>query len=109
LCCAAHDICGKQLNVNDVIVFRGEAIPTEDGELEYVVKAYLVRAGSQLCHVGFLPRRLLKMRAQYENKLASVVEDLRASENSQKRRRSERNRGIVRCLLLSAIEEHFRS
>ncbi|KAG3023969.1 hypothetical protein PC120_g7285 [Phytophthora cactorum] len=110
--CASHEICGQHLKLDDVFVFRAEVECSNDedisGDLDIVVKAYVLRSGSQACHVGFLPRRLLQMRDKYANKMATVVEDLRKSDNSQKRRRSERNRGIVRCLMLSDIEEQFR-
>ncbi|KAG1709585.1 hypothetical protein DVH05_020235 [Phytophthora capsici] len=111
--CGTHDICGQHLKVDDTIVFRAEVVCVDEGDingdLEYILKAYVIRGGSQACHVGFLPRRLLRKRAVYNNKMATVVEDLRTSENSQKRRRSERSMGIVRCLLLSDVEEHFRA
>ncbi|KAE9246626.1 hypothetical protein PF001_g24608 [Phytophthora fragariae] len=92
--CTVHDVCGKHLKIDDAIVFRGEAVMADNGDVEYAVKAYVIRLGAQLCHVGFLPRRLLRQRTAYENKMATVVEDLRKSDNSQKRRRSERNKGI---------------
>lgn len=107
--CATHDVCGQYLKVDDVLVFRGEVITAEGGEVEYVLKAYVIRSGSQACHVGYLPRRLLRLSAAYENKMTTVVEDLRKSDNSQRRRRSERNKGIVRCLMLTDVEEHFRA
>jgi hypothetical protein len=88
-------------------LFLGEAIIDEDDQLEYVVKAFVIRSGAQTCHVGFLPRRLLRMKAAYEKKMATAVEDLRKSEHSKTRRRSERNIGIVRCLMLTDIEQHF--
>ncbi|KAG1696070.1 hypothetical protein DVH05_019055 [Phytophthora capsici] len=93
--CTAHEICGQHLRVDDVIVFRSEVACVDegrcDGDLEYVVKAYVLRDGSPTCHVGFLPRRFLKARESYNNKMATVVEDLRVSDNSQKRRRSEQH------------------
>ncbi|KAE9179388.1 hypothetical protein PF002_g27828 [Phytophthora fragariae] len=71
--CTVHDVCGKHLKIDDAIVFRGEAVMADNGDVEYAVKA---------------------QRTAYENKMATVVEDLRKSDNSQKRRRSERNKGI---------------
>ena len=105
--CVSHEICGNHVHVGDVIVFRWEVVPIEE-DMEEVVKAYLIRDGSQTCHIGFLPRRLLKQKGKFVNKMAIVVEDLRTSENSQKRRRSHRNMGIVYCTMLDAIEEQFR-
>ncbi|KAE9293091.1 hypothetical protein PR003_g24591, partial [Phytophthora rubi] len=84
--CTTHEICGTELKVDDVIVFRAEVVAVEGEGLEHVVKAHVVRLGAQLCHVGFLPRRLLRMKDAYANRMAIVVEDLRKSDNSQKRR-----------------------
>ena len=106
--CTTHAICGSHVQLNDVLVFRDQVEAEEGGELVHVVKAYTVRDGSQLCHVGYLPRRLLSQRAKYVNKFATVVEDLRISSNAQKRRRSERAGGILRCMLLCDIEHQFR-
>jgi len=68
----------------------------------------VIRDGSQACHVGFLPRRLVKQKDKFMNKMAIVVEDLRESDNTQKRRRSHRNVGAVVCRMLDEIEEQFR-
>lgn len=97
--CTSHEVCGTHIRLDDLIIFRWEVVPIE-GDLEEVVKAYLIRDGTQGCHIGFLPRRLLKQKDKYVNKMATIVEDLRCSENAQKRRRSNRNKGIVYCTML---------
>jgi len=50
---------------------------------EEVIKAYVIRDGSQACHAGFLPRRFSEAK-RYMNKMAIVIEDLRESDNTQK-------------------------
>jgi len=41
------------------------------------------------------------------NKIEIVIEDLRESDNIQKRRRSHRNVEVVVCRILDEIEEQF--
>jgi len=105
--CASHVVCGTHLKVGDVVIFRWAVIPFND-EAEEVIEVYVIRDGSQACHVGFLPRRLVKQKEKFMNKMAIVIEDLRVSENIQKRRRSHRNVGAVVCRMLDEIEEQFR-
>ena len=104
--CASHIVCGTHLHTGDVIIFRWAVIPIND-EAEEVIKAFVIRDGSQACHVGFLPRRLIKQKEKFLNKMAIVVEDLRESDNLQKQRRSHRNVGVVVCRMLAEIEEQF--
>lgn len=105
--CISHEVCGKYVQTGDILVFRWEAVPIEN-EIEEVIKAYVIRDGSQECHIGYLPRHLLHQKDKYKNKMAVVIEDLRLSTNFQRRRRSERNKGILYCNMLDAIEEQFR-
>ncbi|ETN01128.1 hypothetical protein F441_18609 [Phytophthora nicotianae CJ01A1] len=78
--CVAHEACGKHVKVGDVLLFREEVDDQGDNRLGYCLKAYLIRDGSQTCHVGYLPRRLLIQRAAFNRQFATVVEDLRHSE-----------------------------
>ena len=90
------------------IVFRWQVVSAENDELEEVIKAFIIRDGSQECHVGYLSKRLLVQKEKFKNKMAVVLEDLRSSNNAQKRRRSLRHKGIVICRMLDEIEEQFR-
>jgi hypothetical protein len=105
--CISHEVCGKFVQVGDILVLRWEVIPIGD-DIEEVIKAHVIRDGSQECHIGYLPRHLLRQKERYKNKMAVVIEDLRLSTNFQRRRRSERNKGILYCNMLDAIEEQFR-
>jgi hypothetical protein len=40
-------------HVGDFLVFRWEVIMAADGSVDDAVKAFLIRDGAQLCHVGF--------------------------------------------------------
>jgi hypothetical protein len=99
--CCSHDACGFSVDVNDIIVLRDEVVE-QDGVLEEVVKAFVVREGAPTCHVGFLPRRCLRAKDKYLNKYYTVVQDLRCSESVTDRRRSKEHYGIVKCLALNA-------
>jgi hypothetical protein len=106
--CLNHDVCGSQIQIGDILVFRWKVIPTDNDEIEEVIKAFIIKDGSQECHVGYLPKRLLIQKEKFKNKMAVVLEDLRSSNNAQKRRRSLRHKGIVVCRMLDEIEQQFR-
>jgi hypothetical protein len=105
--CFCHEICGKHITVDNVVVFRWEVIPINN-KPEETIKAYLIKDGTQLCHIGFLPRKLLKDKEKYMNKMAIIVEDLRESDDPNDRRNSFRNMGVLKSRMLEDIEEQFR-
>ena len=51
--CAYHVVCGTNLHIGNVLIFRWAVIPIND-EAEEVIKAFVIRDGSQACYVGFL-------------------------------------------------------
>ena len=106
--CLNHDVCGTQIQVGDIFIFRWAVVPVEN-EIEEVIKVFIIRDVSQECHIGYLPRRLLIQKDNFKNKMAVVLEDLRRSNNAQKRRKSLRHKGIVVCRMLDEIEEQFRA
>lgn len=83
-------------------------VKLEEDRLVTVVKVYKMVDGTQQCAVGFLPKALLRTKELYVNKVLLVVEDLRGSDNTMIKKQNYRFRGIVKCKLLEAIEEHFR-
>ncbi|KAF0707579.1 hypothetical protein AaE_013542 [Aphanomyces astaci] len=107
--CPAHEVCGDSLAVNDVVVFRYEVMRLNADGLEETLKVYKIIGAEQLCHVGFLPRRLVNTKAKYANKFAIVVEDYRVDNSASKRNRSNRCLGLVRAVLMDHIEEYNRS
>jgi len=104
---ASHIICGTHLKVGDVLIFRWAVILIND-KAEEVIEVYVIRDRSQARHVGFLSRKLVKQKEKYMNKMAIVIEDLRVSDEPQKRRRSHRNVRVVVCRMLDEIKEQFR-
>ncbi|ETV87427.1 hypothetical protein H257_01009 [Aphanomyces astaci] len=56
-------------------------------EIEYAIKAFRLVEAEVRCHVGFLPRQLIKHKEKYNNKTAIVVEDYRNSPSKAKRDR----------------------
>lgn len=94
--CDAHDVCGHQVSVGSALIFRKSVCKIENVE-EIAVKAYLYLDGAQSCHIGFLPRYLKHEWDLFYDKIGSVLEDHRISENFQQRRRSQRMCGIVKC------------
>ncbi|KAH9181678.1 hypothetical protein AeNC1_016346, partial [Aphanomyces euteiches] len=58
-------------------VFRWEGISNAADHLEEVAKVYRVVGAEQTCHVGFLPKRLLRRKEEINNKMAVVLEDYR--------------------------------
>jgi len=116
--CATHEVCGHFLDLGMLLFLVKEVqendhprestveIPQEQPHshhLQVVVKAYRIAPdGKPMCHVGFLPRRLLRgdHYKLYVDRFVVVKEDLRLSENSHARKRSHWNCGIVRCKLL---------
>ena len=77
--CFFHEVYDKHIQVDNVIVFCWEVISIHD-KLEETINVYVIRDGTQPCHIGFLPEKLLKNKMTYINKIAIVVYDLRKSE-----------------------------
>jgi hypothetical protein len=81
----------------------------DSGELESCVQVHKLAADGHICcHVGYLPRRLVKASRdkvdgekdggkRYDGMWLKVIQDLRLSDNSAERSRSHRNYGIVYC------------
>ncbi|ETV70128.1 hypothetical protein H257_14288 [Aphanomyces astaci] len=107
--CTSHEVCGNSLSVDDVVVFRCEVVWGHGDQLQEAIKVYKIVGVEQLCHIGFLPRRLLTCKTKFANKLAVVVEDYRVALSVSKRNRSDRCHGIVKAVLMEHVEEYNRS
>lgn len=105
--CVQHSVCGHFVTKDDMLYCKW-AIQTFEGEAETCVQVFKLAADGQIgCHVGYLPRRLVKASRDedgkkdggksYDGTWLKVVADLRLSDNSSERARSHRNCGIVYC------------
>lgn len=105
--CEQHLICGQFISKSDFLYCKW-AVQKIDGEDEAVVKVFkLASDGHVGCHVGYLPRRLIKASRdesgkkdagqKYDGIWLKIVSDLRLSNNSSERARSHRNMGMLHC------------
>jgi hypothetical protein len=107
--CERHDVCGHFVKGDDYL-FCKWAVQKFDSDLaESCVQVFKLAAdGHAGCHVGYLPRRLVKASRNkdnnqkdggksYDGVWLKVVADLRLSDNSAERSRSHRNFGMVYC------------
>lgn len=108
--CTQHSICGHFVVVDDKLYCKW-AVQSFNDEIdapEACVQVYKLAVDGNIgCHVGYLPRRLVKASRNkkgerdggksYEGTWLKVVKDLRLSENSSERSRSYRNCGILYC------------
>ena len=97
--CIEHYVCGEDVSVDDVLIFRKGTVLIE-GAWESCVKVFKIRNGQQSCHVGFLPRYLRHSWFRYHDKRAIVTEDLRFSNNLIKANKSGQMGGIVKAKLI---------
>jgi hypothetical protein len=108
--CENHEVCGHFVKANDYLYCKWAVQKFDSGELESCVQVYKLAAdGHAGCHVGYLPRRLIKASRdkddvrkkdggkRYNGVWLKVISDLRLSDNSAERSRSHRNFGIVYC------------
>ena len=84
--CNQQECCVRRLQPGQIIRFKMEVMqviyetpgdPEPDTRVETVVKAVLVLHGTELCIVGFLPRKVAawsQETAHLNNKFAQIVE-----------------------------------
>lgn len=99
--CEHHKICGLQLYKDAVVRFRTVQVQYRIKE-EPAIAAYWVTDGVDRCRVGFLPKRYIKFKDNFDGKLAQVLTFARDSENAAIRQKSEDNCGICRAAIISA-------
>lgn len=108
--CTQHPVCGHFVVVDDKLYCKWAVqCFDEEGDVpEACVQVHkLALDGYVGCHVGYLPRRLIKASRNqngekdggksYEGLWLTVSKDLRTSDNSSERSRSYRNCGILHC------------
>lgn len=101
--CASHECCGHHLLLDDLVRLRLCVVDIE-GRTEEAIQVVRIRDGSESCVVGFLPRNLVRSsRMKYIDQFAQIIELYECSENSVKRRKSQRNKGMASFRLLQDI------
>ncbi len=71
--CEEHpNNCGKML-AEDVVVHLWKVQIQVEGQEEMAIAAYWVTDGVDCCHVGFLPRHMVKQAGRYNGALAQVT------------------------------------
>jgi hypothetical protein len=109
--CESHNICGHCFVVKDDILYCKWAVQKFDSDVPETCVQVFKQApdGHVGCHVGYLPRRVIKASRskddrkfkdggkRYDGTWLMVVADLRISDNSAERSRSHRNFGILYC------------
>jgi hypothetical protein len=107
--CVCHDVCGELVTVDDLVVIRWEIELGAENAAEEVFKVDRFSGIQQTCHIGYLQRRLLNRKDEFNNKVAMVVEDYRTSLSLSKRNGSCDNKGLLKAVLMEKIEYINRS
>jgi hypothetical protein len=106
--CERHPVCGHFVKAEDFLFCKWAVQKFDLDVPEACVQVFKLAAdGFVGCHVGYLPRRLVKASRDKDGEKdggksfhgvwLKVVSDLRLSDNSAERARSHRNFGIVYC------------
>ena len=74
-----------------------------DGKSREALACYLIWDGTESCRVGFLPRASVRVKDRFHGKFGQVCELYGDSDNSQRRRKSHRNRGMASCAFIDQI------
>ena len=107
--CEQHECCGKAVKADDVIRFKLAVVEDVLGKPLEMIKAVLIKDGTELCTVGFLGREVAALpsqRSKYIDKFAQVLELYNDNENSMMRKKSKRNAGMASFRLMEDIQGH---
>ena len=63
--CEEHKVCSSVLKLNSLVRFREVQIIVK-GKEETALAVYWVTDGVNCCHVGFLPRHMVKYKEAYD-------------------------------------------
>jgi hypothetical protein len=106
--------CGKLLAEDVVVRLRKVQIQVEgreetvkiqvEGQEETAITAYWVTDGVDHCHVGFLPRHMVKQAGRYDGALAQVTRVFNADPtfcDTAERRAFHKNRGCCHAAIIA--------
>ena len=103
--CEEHDVCGAVLQEDSVVRIRHVQITGEEmGTEESALAVYWISDGIDRCHVGFLPRHLIKQWREYDGRIAQVVDLYEGSDSPTKKRKNTRNCGCCEAVLIDNKE-----
>ena len=74
------------------------------GSAQQRFKVLVVEDGTELCHVGFLPREYAFQHRGLDGKFAQVLELYADSESPARREKSHRNHGVASFILLDDVQ-----
>ena len=106
--CTQHHVCGHFVKADDILYCKWAVQKFDLATPESCVQVFKLAADGLVgCHVGFLPRRVIKSSKNeqgekdggksYDGMWLEVITDLRLSGSPAERSRSTRNLGIVYC------------
>ena len=104
--CGQHTCCGSCVREGDLLRFKVGVVQHEDGMVETVVKAVLIRDGTETCTIGFAPRHIAvveRKRRLIVEHFAQIIELYDLSESASKKSKSNRNQGMASYRLLEDI------
>ena len=103
--CKEHEICGEVLK-EDVVVRLRKIQFVVEGKEETAIAAIWVMDGIDCCHVGFVPRHMVRHAAQYNRVLAQVTRVFSSNPetcDSTERRLFFKNKGYCRAAIISTL------
>ncbi len=103
--CKEQEICGEVLK-EDVVVRLCKMQLMVEGKEETVITAIWVTDGVDRCHIGFLPRHMVKHAARYDGALAQVIRVLSDDAetcDSAERRMFHKNKGFCLAAIISTL------
>ena len=105
--CSVHTCCGDHVVVGDLIRLVKCLVSINGGEVEESIKCVRIFQGTDTCTIGFIPRSVAnsdKVKAEL-GCFMQVIELYDDSSSNYKRRKSDFNKGMAACILLSSIPQ----
>ena len=91
--CEEHKVCSSVLKLDSLVRFSKVQIIVK-GKDKTALVAYWITDGVDHCHVGFLPRHMVKYKEAYDGQLAQVVEFLYESNICEIHARNHHGKGV---------------
>jgi hypothetical protein len=105
--CGSHECCRKHLYVGDLVRFRLVIIEGDgDGQDTEAMKVIKIKDGTEVCHVGFLQRYIVKgsRKESLTNAYGQVIMLYKYSTIEMMKRKNKRLLGMASFCLLSDIQ-----
>ncbi len=103
--CEEHEICSEVLKEDIVVRLRKIQLLVE-GKEETAIATIWVTDGIDCCHIGFVPRHMVRHAARYDGALAQVTRVLSSDPetcDSTERRLFFKNKGYCRATIISTL------